>query len=203
MGALNPDTAPNPSSIGVCFPGFELKTVDLNEEGIGEICIRGNNVMMGYYQMPEETAAVIDEDQWFHTGDLGYIDENGYAYITGRKKNVIITKNGKNVYPEELEYQLSLSPYIEESFVFSGTQPGESDISIVASIRPDMEFIREELPTEPTDQDIKTILWEEVDKINKTAPLYRRIRKLILRKKEFIKNTSNKLVRFAEENKVE
>ena len=77
MGALNPDTAPNPSSIGVCFPGFELKTVDLNEEGIGEICIRGDNVMMGYYQMPEETAAVIDEDQWFHTGDLGYIDENG------------------------------------------------------------------------------------------------------------------------------
>ena len=203
MGALNPDTAPNPSSIGVCFPGFELKTVDLNEEGIGEICIRGDNVMMGYYQMPEETAAVIDEDQWFHTGDLGYIDENGYAYITGRKKNVIITKNGKNVYPEELEYQLSLSPYIEESFVFSSTQPGESDISIVASIRPDMEFIREELPTEPTDQDIKTILWEEVDKINKTAPLYRRIKKLILRKKEFIKNTSNKLVRFAEENKVE
>ena len=203
MGALNPDTAPNPSSIGVCFPGFELKTVDLNEEGIGEICIRGDNVMMGYYQMPEETAAVIDEDQWFHTGDLGYIDENGYAYITGRKKNVIITKNGKNVYPEELEYQLSLSPYIEESFVFSSTQPGESDISIVASIRPDMELIREELPTEPTDQDIKTILWEEVDKINKTAPLYRRIRKLILRKKEFIKNTSNKLVRFAEENKVE
>jgi len=133
----------------------------------------------------------------------GYIDENGYAYITGRKKNVIITKNGKNVYPEELEYQLSLSPYIEESFVFSSTQPGESDISIVASIRPDMEFIREELPTEPTDQDIKTILWEEVDKINKTAPLYRRIKKLILRKKEFIKNTSNKLVRFAEENKVE
>lgn len=105
--------------------------------------------------------------------------------------------------PEELEYQLSLSPYIEESFVFSSTQPGESDISIVASIRPDMEFIREELPTEPTDQDIKTILWEEVDKINKTAPLYRRIKKLILRKKEFIKNTSNKLVRFAEENKVE
>ena len=203
MGALNPDTAPNPSSIGVCFPGFELKTVDLNEEGIGEICIRGDNVMMGYYQMPEETATVIDEDQWFHAGDLGYIDENGYAYITGRKKNVIITKNGKNVCPEELEYQLSLSPYIEESFVFSSTQPGESDISIVASIRPDMEFIREELPTEPTDQDIKTILWEEVDKINKTAPLYRRIKKLILRKKEFIKNPSNKLVRFAEENKVE
>ena len=88
--------------------------------------------------------------------------------------------------------------------MFSSTQPGESDISIVASIRPDMEFIREELPTEPTEQDIKTICVEEVDKINKTAPrLYRRIKKLILRKKEFIKNTSNKLVRFAEENKVE
>ena len=203
MGALNPDTAPNPASIGVCFPGFELKTVDPDEEGIGEICIRGDNVMMGYYQMPEETAAVIDGEGWFHTGDLGYLDEKGYAYITGRKKNVIITKNGKNVYPEELEYQLSLSPYIEESFVFSSTQPGESDISIVASIRPDMDLIREELPAEPTDQDIKTILWEEVDKLNEAAPPYRRIRKLILRKTEFVKNTSNKLVRFAEENRME
>lgn len=203
MGALNPDTAPNPASIGVCFPGFELKTVDPDEEGIGELCIRGDNVMMGYYQMPEETAAVIDGEGWFHTGDLGYLDEKGYAYITGRKKNVIITKNGKNVYPEELEYQLSLSPYIAESFVFSSTQPGESDISIVASIRPDMDLIREKLPGEPSDEDVKTILWEEVDKINESAPLYRKIKKVILRKTEFVKNTSNKLVRFAEENRAE
>ena len=203
MGALNPDTAINAASIGVCFPGFELKTVEQNEDGIGEICIRGDNVMMGYYRMPEETAEVIDEEKWFHTGDLGYIDEKGYAYITGRKKNVIITKNGKNVYPEELEYQLSLSPYIAESFVFSSTQSGESDISIVASIRPDMELIRGESTEDPSDEEIKRILWDEVDKINETAPLYRKIKKVILRKTDFVKNTSNKLVRFAEENKAE
>lgn len=203
MGALNPDTAPNPASIGVSFPGFELKTTEDNEEGIGELCIRGDNVMIGYYQMPEETAEVIDADKWFHTGDLGYIDRNGYAYITGRKKNVIITKNGKNVYPEELEYQLSLSPYIAESFVFSNTQPGEQDVSIVASIRPDMEVIQEKIQEELSDQRLKKIIWDEVDKINEAAPLYRRIKKVILRKKEFIKNTSNKLVRFAEENKAE
>ncbi len=203
MGALNPDTAPNPASIGVCFPGFELKTVEPNEDGIGEICIRGDNVMMGYYHMSEETAAVIDGEGWFHTGDLGYLDEMGYAYITGRKKNVIITKNGKNVYPEELEYQLSLSPYITESFVFSSTQPGESDFSIVASIRPDMDLIREKLPAEPSDVDITSILWKEIDKINDAAPFYRKIKKVILRKRDFVKNTSNKLVRFAEENKLE
>lgn len=203
MGALNPDTAPDPSSIGVPFPGFELKIVDRQEDGIGEICMRGDHVMLGYYQMPEETAAVIDEDGWFHTGDLGYINEKGYVYLTGRKKNVIITKNGKNVYPEELEYQLSLSPYIAESFVFSSTQPGEQDVSIVASLRPDMEMIRERVSGEPSEQEIRTILWEEIDRINESAPLYRKIKKMILRRTEFVKNTSNKLVRFAEENKRE
>lgn len=203
MGALNPDTAPDPSSIGVPFPGFELKIVDRQEDRIGEICMRGDHVMLGYYQMPEETAAVIDENGWFHTGDLGYISENGYVYLTGRKKNVIITKNGKNVYPEELEYQLSLSPYIAESFVFSSTQPGEQDVSIVASLRPDMDLIRERIPGEPSEQEIRTILWEEIDRINESAPLYRKIRKMILRRTEFVKNTSNKLVRFAAENKRE
>ncbi|MBR6798986.1 MAG: AMP-binding protein [Firmicutes bacterium] len=202
MGALNPDTAPNSSSIGVRFPGADLKIVDVNEEGIGEICVYGDNIMLGYMDMPEETAAVIDAEGWFHTGDMGYIDENGYAYITGRKKNVIITKNGKNVYPEELEYQLSLISFVEESFVFEG-ESEKDDTTIVASIKLDQETMEEILGAEYTEEQAKELVWKEVDKINADAPFYRKIKKVIIRKSEFIKNSSKKLIRFAEENKKE
>ena len=203
LGALNPDTAPNASSIGVSFPMTDIKIVDTNEEGIGEICIYGDNVMLGYYEMPEETAAVIDEEGWFHTGDLGYKDENGYTFITGRKKNVIITKNGKNVYPEELEYQLSNIPFVEESFVFEGDSTNEQDTLIVASIKLDQDALEEILGKEYSEQEAKDLVWKEVDKINADAPFYRKIKKVIIRKSDFIKNSSKKLVRFAEDNKRE
>lgn len=203
MGALNPDTAPNSASIGVAFPACDLKVVDVNEEGIGEICIFGDNVMLGYLDMPEETAAVIDSQGWFHTGDMGYIDDEGYAYITGRKKNVIITKNGKNVYPEELEYQLSLISFVEESFVFEGISADENDTTIVASIKLDQEIIEEILGNEYSEEQAKELVWKEVDKINSDAPFYRKIKKVIIRKSDFIKNSSKKLIRFAEENKKE
>ena len=203
MGALNPDTAPNSASIGVRFPGADLKVVDINEEGIGEICVYGDNIMLGYMDMPEETAAVIDSEGWFHTGDMGYMDDRGYAYITGRKKNVIITKNGKNVYPEELEYQLSLVPFVEESFVFEGESTGDKDTTIVASIKLDGEAVEEVLGAEYTEEQVKELIWKEVDKINADAPFYRKIKKVIIRKSDFIKNSSKKLIRFAEDNKKE
>ncbi|MDO4486754.1 MAG: AMP-binding protein [Bacillota bacterium] len=203
LGALNPDTAPNASSIGVSFPGTPLKVMDVNEEGIGELCIKGENVMLGYYQMPEATAEVIDENGWFHTGDLGYIDENGYAYITGRKKNVIITKNGKNVYPEEVEYQLSTIPFVQEAFVFSQNSSDDQDTVIVASVRMDSELLDELLGSDYSDEDVKKLIWKEVDRLNDSAPNYRKIRRVLIRKKDFVKNTSNKLVRFDEDNKKE
>ena len=133
---------------------------------------------------------------------MGYIDENGYAYITGRKKNVIITKNGKNVYPEELEYQLSLISFVEESFVFEG-ESEKDDTTIVAAIKLDQEAIEEILGAEYTEEQAKELVWKEVDKINADAPFYRKIKKVIIRKSEFIKNSSKKLIRFAEENKKE
>ena len=113
MAALNPDTHKNMrnDSVGHLLPGMEVKIEDKDEEGVGEICLKGSNVMMGYYNMPEETAKVI-KDGWFHTGDLGYVDDENFIYITGRKKNVIITRNGKNVFPEELEYYLGKVPYV-------------------------------------------------------------------------------------------
>ncbi|MDD6191122.1 MAG: AMP-binding protein [Firmicutes bacterium] len=203
MGAFNPQDAPNSRSVGVPFPGQEIKTINNNEEGIGEICIRGENLMMGYFKDPEETAKVIDSDGWFHTGDLGYVDNDGYAYLTGRAKNVIITKNGKNVYPEELEYQLGLVPFVAESFVFEDDNAAGNDTVIVASVKVDEEEIRELAGDGCSDDDIKKLIWEEVDKINEKSPAYRQIRKVLLRKKDFIHNTSSKLIRFAKENKVE
>lgn len=203
MGAFNPEDEPISTSVGVPFPGLEIKAIDYNEEGIGELCVRGDHVMMGYYKMPEETAKVLDKDGWFHTGDLGYVDEKGYAYLTGRKKNVIITKNGKNVYPEEIEYQLSLIPFVEESFIFSKDGDGDSDTVIVASIRVDEEETKAILGNDYSEEDLMKLIWSEVDKINDSAPPYRMIKKVIHRKAEFVKNTSSKLIRFAEENKME
>ena len=205
MGAFNPQDAPNSRSVGVPFPGQDIKTINANEEGIGEICIKGPNIMLGYFDDPEETAKVLDEEGWFHTGDLGYVDEQGYAYLTGRAKNVIITKNGKNVYPEEIEYQLNLLDYVQESFVFEGakTRGDEGDTMIVASIKIDPEEMAEVLGENYTDEDVMKELWKEVDKINDAAPGYRQIRKVILRKSDFIHNTSSKLMRMIEENKAE
>lgn len=203
MGAFNPQDAPNSRSIGIPFPGQSIKTINANEEGIGEICIKGPNIMMGYYQQPEETAKAIDEDGWFHTGDLGYIDEDGYAYLTGRQKNVIITKNGKNVYPEELEYQISNIDFVEESFVFGQESSIDSDVVITASVKVDEDAVREILGEGCSDDDISKLIWREIDVINEAAPLYRKIRKVILRKSAFVKNTSQKIIRFAEENKKE
>ncbi|MCQ2546384.1 MAG: AMP-binding protein [Clostridia bacterium] len=203
MGAFNPQDAPNSRSVGVPFPGQEVKVINENEEGIGEICIKGPNLMLGYYKDPEETAKVLDSEGWFHTGDLGYIDKDGYTYLTGRAKNVIITKNGKNVYPEELEYLLGLIPFVTESFVFEDTKATGNDTLIVASIRTDAEELSELLGDEYTEDDVMKLLWEEVDKINADAPAYRMIRKVIHRKRDFVHNTSSKLIRFNEDNKAE
>ena len=203
MGGVNPQDAPNSRSIGVPFPGQDIKAIDVNEEGIGEICIKGPNIMLGYFEDPEETARVLDEEGWFHTGDLGYVDTDGYAYLTGRAKNVIVTTKGKNVYPEEIEYLLNLIDFVQESFVFEDTENSADDTVIVASVKIDQDEMAELLGPDYTDEDVKREIWKEVDKINDAAPVYRRIKKVILRKTDFIHNTSSKLMRMVEANKAE
>ena len=204
MGALNPD---NPkymrnSSVGHILPGMQVKIVDKDEDGIGEICLKGDNVMLGYYKNPEETARTV-RDGWFYTGDQGYVDEEDFIYITGRKKNVIIASNGKNVFPEELEYYLSLSPFIAESMVWGAEDERSGDIVIVAAIRPETDDIREVLGDEKADdpETVKELLWKEVDKVNEQMPMFKKIKKIVVRNEEFKKNTSKKIKRFAEANK--
>lgn len=207
MTALNPDVEKDMknASVGHLLPGMELKIVNQDEEGIGEICYKGANVMLGYYKNPEATAEVI-KDGWFHTGDLGYADEEDFIYITGRKKNVIITKNGKNVFPEELEYYLGKVPYIAESMVWGDN--GEdgaaaNDTSIVATVTLDADEMVERLGADYTEEDARNLIWEEVDKINEDLPLYKKIKKINIRKEDFEKTTGKKIKRFVDSNKKE
>lgn len=200
MGALNPDQHKymRNASVGHILPGMDVKIVDKDEDGIGEICLKGDNVMLGYYNNPEETAKVI-KDGWFYTGDQGYIDDEKFIYITGRKKNVIIASNGKNVFPEELEYLLSKIPCVTESMVWGAEEKG--DIVIVAAIRPDMEEVEAVLGKDCDEEAVKKLLWDEVDKINAELPMFKKIRKIAVRNEEFEKNTSKKIKRFVESNK--
>ncbi|MDD6311608.1 MAG: AMP-binding protein [Firmicutes bacterium] len=203
VGALNPHHFANPSALGVPLPCQEHKIINPDEDGIGELCIKGPNIMMGYYDDPEETAKVIDDEGWFHTGDVGYIDENGYAILTGRAKNVIITKNGKNVYPEEIEYYIDMNEFVEESMVYEDSNTAGDDTIIVAAIKCNDEEVAAILGENYTDEDVKKLVWDAVDKINDEAPAYRKIKRVIVRKTNFVRNSTAKIIRSHADNKTE
>lgn len=202
--ALNPDNAKfiNNKSAGYLFPLSECKIVDKDEDGFGEICFRGPTVMMGYYKDPERTAQAIDSDGWYHTGDLGYIDEQEYVYITGRKKSIIITGNGKNVYPEELEYYLQKSEYISESMVWGDeTNENPTRRGIYATIRVNKEAIEDKFGTDYSKEQVTEFINREVDKANENLPLFKKITHVIIRDREFNKTTTHKILRRDEDNK--
>lgn len=165
-------------SVGKLLPNCEAKVVD------EEIWVRGSSVMLGYYKMPEETAQTL-EDGWLKTGDLGYVDEDNFVYITGRRKNLIILANGENVSPEELENELSRSELVKEILV------REKDKVIEAEIFPDYEYAKKKRI-----KDIKERLQELIDDFNKDMPVYKRIYSLIVREEEFVKTPSKKIKRF-------
>ena len=203
MAALNPDVEKDMklASVGHVLPGMEVKIIDKDPEGIGEICFSGGNVMMGYYNNPEATAEVLI-DGWFHTGDQGYVDEDNFVYITGRKKNVIITGNGKNVFPEELEYELSKIPYVAESMVWAkDDEDSTNDTTICATILIDQEEVEEVLGKSYTDVELYDLIWSGIDELNENLPIFKKIRKIFVRKREFEKTTGKKIKRFVEDNK--
>lgn len=199
--ALNPDKAYKSSSAGYIPPGFDMKIDNPDPEtGIGEICAKGPNIMLGYYKNEEATNEVL-KNGWFHTGDLGYMDADRYVYITGRKKNVIITKNGKNVYPEELEFNLGKIPYVAESMVWGKDSETGDDTVICASIKIDEEEVKLVLGEDFTDEQATELLWKEIDTINEGQPFFKRIKKIDIRRTDFEKTTGKKIKRFVEANK--
>ncbi len=182
-------------SIGKAFPSMEVKIAEPNEEGIGELLAKGPTIMLGYYHNEEATKETI-EDGWLHTGDLAKIDKDGYIFICGRKKFVIVLKNGKNIYPEELETLINKIEGVKESFVY-GRPEDDGDYKICAKIVYDKELI-EELYHEKEEEKIKEIIWQEVKKVNKTMPAYKYIRDIIVTDQDLIKTTTQKIKRFEE-----
>lgn len=194
--ALNRDVDFENEAAGLPLPGVDVQILNPDSDGIGEFIAKGDNVFMGYYEDPESTAAALDSDGYYHTGDLGYIDKNGFCIITGRKKNVIIAGNGKNVFPEEIEYLLSLDDRVAESVVSGVQDEIKNDIIIVATIFPDMDWVEQNLGKDATDEQIQKELEDAVDKVNEKLVNYKKIKKTVLRKEEFEKNTSRKIKRY-------
>lgn len=197
---VNPDRRPKDASAGKIIPGIEVKIDNPNEEGIGEIITRSDSVMLGYYNNKEATDSVL-KDGWFYTGDLGYLDDEGYLYITGRKKNVIVTKNGKNIFPEELEFYLGRSRFVEESLVWGNDNHETGETMVYAEIKPDFEEVKAVLGNDYTQEEVKELIQKEVDKINKELPFYKKIRRISIREGEFAKTTTKKIKRYIEAKK--
>ena len=183
-------------SIGKAFPSMDVKIDNPNEEGIGELMAKGPTVMLGYYENEEATKETIEPDGWLHTGDLAKIDKDGYIFITGRKKFVIVLKNGKNIYPEELEALINKIEGIKESFVY-GRPEDDGDYKICAKIVYDAE-VMQEIYNKQNEDEIKEIIWNEVKKINKQMPAYKYIRDIIVTEKDLIKTTTQKIKRHEE-----
>ncbi len=174
-------------------------------QGIGEILVKGPNVMLGYYNDPDATAVVM-EDGWFHTGDLALTDADGNYRIVGRIKNVIVTKNGKKIFPEELEYRLDKSKFVKESLV-CGVNDGDGDVIVTARVLPDFEelnarFAKEGIQpgTPEYDEKMKKLLLSEIEQVNKYFANYKAIRRLSLRREEFVKTSARKIKRGLDEN---
>lgn len=192
--AVNMDRYFKPAAAGLPMPGTEVRIIDKDENGVGEIICKGDSVMLGYYDNPEETAKVLING-WLHTGDYGYLDKDGFLYITGRKKNVIVTKNGKNVFPEEVEFYLAKSDYIKEVMV-SGEDDAESGETIVwAEIYPDYAYI-EGRHGRLSGEELRRVLKKEIDEANDKMPLYKRVKRFRVRDEEFEKTTTQKIKRY-------
>lgn len=181
-------------SIGKTLPHVEVKLDCVNEEGIGELMVKGPNVMIGYYDNDEATKASIKDD-WFYTGDLAKIDEDGFIYICGRKKSVIVLKNGKNIFPEEMETLINKIDGVKESFVF-GKQKSDDveDIKINAKIIYD-RAIMENVYNAKTEEEIQKALFNKIKEINEIMPSYKAIRAIVISEEPLIKTTTNKIKR--------
>ncbi len=193
------DNKKRPGSVGLVLDNLEVKIEDQNEEGIGEIVVKGPSIMLGYYKNEQETNKVL-KNEWFYTGDYGYLDEDKFLYVTGRKKDLIVLKNGKNVYPQEIEFLINKIPYVLESIVYERNQ-SNIDTMLCAKIVYDENMIKE-LLGEKTVQEYQEEIWKEVKKINQTLPIYKHVKKISITTEALAKTTTQKVKRYQEIEKV-
>lgn len=193
------DKEKRPGSVGLILPNLEAKIINPNNEGIGELAVKGPSIMLGYYKNEEVTKETL-KDGWFSTGDFGYIDKDGFLYITGRKKDIIVLKNGKNVYPQEIEFLINKIPYVIESIVYS-REKSKTDTMLCAKIVYDENMIKQYLG-EKTQKEYKDIVWKEIKEINKNLPIFKHIKDITLTKEPFAKTTTQKVKRYAELERV-
>jgi len=192
----NSDFYHNYSAVGLPIENVEFKIENPDEQGVGEIIVKGPNVMIGYYNDPEGTAKAI-QDGWFHTGDLGKVDEQGFLYITGRCKTVIVTKNGKNIYPEEIEEYLNQKLAIQECIVLGVNYDNDDETYVEAIVFPNMDFLKEKYGKEALDfSEISDEISNAISEVNKKMPNYKHIKKFHIRDTEFEKTTTKKIKRY-------
>jgi len=185
-------------SVGFPMINVEIEIDNSNEEGIGELKAKGPNVMLGYYENEEATKEVL-KDGWFYTGDLAYIDKKGAIHITGRKKNVVVLKNGKNIYPEEIELLINNLIYVKESMVFG--LPKDDDLLLSAKIVYDEDYIKTNWE-DTSEEGIKERIWQDIKEINKDMVTYKHIKHILVTNQEMIKTTTAKIKRFEEIKKI-
>jgi len=191
-------------SVGIPLKGVEIKIDNPNEQGVGEVIIKGPNVMHGYYENQEATDEVL-KGKWFYTGDLGCIDKDGFLFIKGRKKTVIVLKNGKNIFPEEIETLVNLKPYVKESMVFGRLQD-DGDYKLGVKVVYDTEVLKQDIFKEQTnisEEEIYKLINSDIKEINKTMPPYKYLREIIITEEPLIKTTTQKIKRFEEMKLIE
>ena len=202
IAALTPEYKPCVGSTGKAIVQADIKVKNPNENGEGELLIKSPTLMIGYYEDEEETKKVIDKDGYFNSGDIGYIDEDGYIYITGRSKNVIVTQNGKNIYPEEIEMILDKLDEIKESMIYgqkpdSKSKKEEKELIITARVIPDYEKIKE-IYGVTGDKEVYDIIWKKIKEVNKKLTSYKAIKELEIKDGEFEKTSTMKIKRYKE-----
>ena len=188
-----------PGSVGIAPEGIEIDIFEPDEKGVGEVIVKGPNVMLGYYENEQATKEAI-VDGWFHTGDLGYKNEDGYLFITGRKKEVIVLKNGENVYPSEIEFLVNKLPYVKESMLFP-RRNSKKEINLGIKVVYDRDKIKESFP-DKKENEYKNLVWQDIKEINKGLSQFKRIKELILTDEELEKTTTQKIKRFKEIEKI-
>ena len=205
IAAVTPEYKTMVGSAGRTIVQADIKVDSPNENGEGEILIKSPTLMLGYYEDPQETKKVITKDGYFRSGDIGYVDEDKFVFITGRSKNVIVTQNGKNIYPEEIEGLLSKYPEVKDVMVYGKAPEGEiakkkdeKELIITALVLPNKEKIEELHGKEKTEKEIYDIIWERVKEVNKQLTSYKAVKLLEIKEGEFEKTSTMKIKRYKE-----